>query len=232
VPARSRKAPSSATLRDYFAHYIGSVKSPTVTQKRAIQVSNQIQTQIKITYAKRDRLTVLFRAILALPIAIFIAIISQFQPNAWGPVVLFSLPIVLSLVFRGIYPTYFLNFNKDLLELGTRFLAYVYLLTDRYPTLESNPVVKITFPDINRGKKLNRYLPLIKWLLAVPLFVVGLVYLALSLLFTLLAGVVIVITAQYPKWIARFVYKTFQYWNRVLGYAVILVTDEYPSFKL
>ncbi|MFM9130961.1 MAG: DUF4389 domain-containing protein [Actinomycetes bacterium] len=195
-------------------------------------MKNQIQTQIKISYARRDRLSVFFRLIYALPVAAFIAIISQFSPNAWGPVVLFSLPIILSLAFTGIYPSYFLKFNKDLLGLGTRFLAYLYLLTDRYPSIEDNPVVTITFPDISGGKKLNRYLPLVKWLLAIPLAIVGVIYLALAILLTLIAWIFTFLTAKYPKWIGKFVYKTFQYWNRVLGYAVILVTDEYPSFKL
>ncbi|MEY3387594.1 MAG: hypothetical protein RIQ80_652 [Actinomycetota bacterium] len=195
-------------------------------------MKNQIQTQIKVSYTKRDRLSVFFRLIYALPVAAFIAIISQFSPNAWGPVVLFSLPIVLSLLFTGIYPSYFLNFNKDLLGLGTRFLAYLYLLTDKYPSIEDSQVVKITFPEINGGKKLNRFLPLIKWLLALPLAIVGFVYLAIAILLTLIAWVYTFITASYPKWAGEFVYKTFQYWNRVLGYAVILVTDEYPSFKL
>ena len=195
-------------------------------------MKNQIQTQIKVSYTKRDRISVFFRIIFALPMAAFIFIIGQFSPNAWQPVILFSLPIVLSLLFTGIYPSYFLNFNKSLLDLGTRFLAYVYLLTDKYPSIESNQIVKITFPEISGGKKLNRGLPLVKWLLAIPLVIVGVIYLLIAILFTLIAWLITFTTGDYPKWAGEFVVKTFQYWNRVLGYAVILVTDEYPSFKL
>jgi len=142
------------------------------------------------------------------------------------------MPVVLALVFRGIYPSYVLAFNKSLLSLSTRVTAYILVLNDSYPSIEESADVKITLPEIDGGAKLNRYLPLVKWLLAVPLYIVGLVYVLYGLAVLLFAWFAILFTGKMPASSGAVLLGVTQYWNRVNGYAFLLVTDEYPSFSL
>jgi Mn2+/Fe2+ NRAMP family transporter len=196
-------------------------------------MSNQIETQIDVTLTERNRLTALFRIILVVPMAIFVA---SFAPNwsnnseSWT-VGLLILPAALALVFRQIYPSYLLAFNEALLSLQTRVDAYVLLLTDEYPSIEENDVVSVTFPEVD-AKALNRWLPLIKWFLAIPLYLVGIAYIIYAAFLTLFAWFSILFTGNYPEFCAEGVVGTIAYWNRVVGYALVLVTDEYPSFSL
>ena len=196
-------------------------------------MSNQIETQIDVTLTERNRLTALFRIILVVPMAIFIA---SFAPNwsnntdSWS-VGLLILPAALAIVFRQIYPSYLLAFNEALLSLQTRVDAYVLLLTDEYPSIEENDVVSVTFPEVD-AKQLNRWLPLVKWLLALPLYLVGIVYVIYAALLTLVGWFSILFTGNYPEFCAEGVVGTIAYWNRVVGYALLLVTDEYPTFSL
>jgi hypothetical protein len=196
-------------------------------------MSNQIETQIDVTLTERNRLTALFRIILVVPMAIFIA---SFAPNwsnntdSWS-VGLLILPAVLAIVFRQIYPSYLLAFNEALLSLQTRVDAYVLLLTDEYPSIEENDVVSVTFPEVD-AKALNRWLPLIKWFLAIPLYLVGIAYIIYAAFLTIFAWFSILFTGNYPEFCAEGVVGTIAYWNRVVGYALVLVTDEYPSFSL
>ena len=95
-----------------------------------------------------------------------------------------------------------------------------------------NPRGAVIFPDIKGGKTLNRWLPLVKWFLSIPLVIVGLVYTLIALVMTFLAWVITSLTGNYPKWAGKFVYGTLRFWNRVNGYAFLLVSDKYPSFKL
>lgn len=196
-------------------------------------MSNQIETQIDVSLTERNRLTAFFRIILFVPMAIFIA---SFAPNwsnntdSWS-VGLLILPAALGIVFRQIYPSYLLAFNEALLSLQTRVDAYVLLLTDEYPSIEENDVVSVTFPEVN-AKALNRWLPLIKWFLALPLYLVGIAYIIYAAFLTLFAWISILFTGNYPEFCAEGVVGTIAYWNRVVGYALVLVTDEYPSFSL
>jgi len=200
-------------------------------------VSNQIKTDIKIKYKDRNRTTVFWRGILAFPVIIFVATFTEAtfaQNDNWGfgTAGLIVIPALLAIVFRGKYPSYVLTFNHALIELSTRLAAYVLILNDKYPSIEANSKVSVTFPDIDGGKKLNRWLPLVKWILAIPHYVVGIVYFLITLVVTLIAWVQTSATGKYPKWAGEIVFGTIAYWNRVQGYMLLLVTDKYPSFKL
>ena len=142
------------------------------------------------------------------------------------------IPVLLALLFRGVYPSYLLNFNHAVVELNTRLLAYVFLLTDDFPSIERNPKVAVLIPGIDSGKKLNRWLPLVKWLLAIPLYIVGIFYSIVAVIYTLIAWIHIWSTGKYPEWALTWVVGTIKFWNRVYGYAILLVTDEYPSLLL
>ena len=195
-------------------------------------MSAQIETNIKVEFISRDRISVLFRLILVAPIAIFSSSFSISDATNGWPTAFLVLPALLALVFREVYPSYVLSFNKALLGLSNRIVAFVLLLQDGYPSIESDPRVEITFPEIEGGKKLNRYLPLVKWILAIPLYLVGAVYTVYALALTIFAWISILTSGEYPEWCSKGVVGTISYWNRVAGYAFLLVTDEYPDFNI
>ena len=199
-------------------------------------MSNQIQTIIQVELEDRNRLTAFFRLIIVLPVAIYFSAfaINSYSADNWSYSLggLIIAPTLLALVFRGIYPSYALSFNHALISLETRVNAYVLLLTDDYPSIEENDIVKITLPEVGNGAQLSRVKPLFKWILALPLYVMGIIYLVYGLFLTLFAWFSILFSGKYPVWCADAMVGILAFFNRVYGYAIILVTDEYPSFSL
>ena len=196
-------------------------------------MSNQIMTEISIDLDNRDKNTALFRVFIAVPAFIFLSSFSSFSDEAMGVVGgLLFLPTVLALLFRNKYPSYVLAFNKAFLELSNRITIYVLVLTDSYPSIESNEKLRLIYPEIDGGKKLNPWLPLVKWFLAIPLYFVGLIYAIYALALTFIAWISVVRNGTYPVSKGEEVVKVIAYWNRVYGYAFLLVTDKYPSFSL
>lgn len=202
-----------------------------------VSMSNQIETQIDVTLTERNRVTALFRLVLVVPIAIFLATftpsVADLESSDMNSLYagFFALPVALAIIFRQIYPSYLLAFNEALLSLQTRINAYILLLSDEYPSIEENDVVSVTFPEVD-AKALNRFLPLVKWFLAIPLYLVGIAYIVYALFLTLFAWVSILFTGNYPEYCAEVVVGVMAFWNRVAGYALLLVTDEYPTFSL
>ena len=194
--------------------------------------ANQVETLLEVQLTNRNRKTVFFRGILVFPMAIFIGSFTQsMEAGAAFGGLLFA-PALLALLVRGVYPSYVLSFNKSMLELNARISAYALLLTDEYPSIEANPNIKVELPDIEGGAKLSRVLPLVKWLFAIPLLIVGIIYAVIGLVLTFFAWIITSATGNYPESIANFVLGTIEFWNRLYGYAFILVTDDYPSFTL
>ena len=196
-------------------------------------MTNQILTEIHVDLDNRDKNTALFRVFLAFPVLIFLSSFSEFADNLPGVIGGFLvLPVVLSLLFRNVYPSYVLAFNKALLELSNRINAYLLLLTDEYPSIEANQKVRLIYPEIEGGKKLSPWMPLVKWFVAIPLFLLGVIYAIYALALTLVAWITVIRKGYYPEEKAEEVIKVIAYWNRLYGYALLLVTDEYPSFSL
>ena len=196
-------------------------------------MSNQILTEIHVDLDNRDKNTALFRVFLAFPVLIFLSSFSEFADNLPGVIGGFLvLPVVLSLLFRNVYPSYVLAFNKALLELSNRINVYLLLLTDEYPSIEANQKVRLIYPEIEGGKKLSPWMPLVKWFLAIPHFLLGLIYAIYALALTLIAWFTVISQGHYPEEKAEEVIKVIAYWNRLYGYALLLITDEYPSFSL
>lgn len=196
-------------------------------------MSNQIQTEIHVDLDNRDKNTALFRIFLVVPAVIFISSFSEFSGDFMGVIGGFLvLPVVLSLLVRNVYPSYVLAFNKSLLELSNRINAYALVLTDDYPSIESNQKVILIYPEVDGGKKLSPWMPLVKWFLAIPLFILGIIYAIYALALTLIAWISVVKNGVYPEDKAEEVVKVIAYWNRLYGYSLLLVTDEYPSFSL
>jgi Mn2+/Fe2+ NRAMP family transporter len=196
-------------------------------------MSNQIITEIHVDLDNRDKNTALFRLFLAVPVLIFISSFSEFADDLPGVIGgLLVLPVVLSMLFRNVYPSYVLSFNKALLELSNRITAYLLVLTDQYPSIEANQRVRLIYPEIDGGKKLSPWMPLVKWFLAIPLFLLGIIYAIYGFALTLISWFSVITKGFYPEDKAEEVIKVIAYWNRLYGYALLLVTDEYPSFSL
>jgi len=196
-------------------------------------MSNQIMTEVSVDLDHRDRNSALFRIFIALPAIIFLSSFASFTDEMMGFIGGFLfLPVVLALLIRNKYPSYVLAFNKALLELNNRVSIYVLVLSDSYPSIESNQKVRLIYPEIENGQKLNPWLPLVKWFLAIPLYIVGIFYALYALALTFVAWISVVKNGTYPVDKAEEVVKVIAYWNRVYGYALLLVTDEYPSFSL
>ena len=194
-------------------------------------MSNQIETIIEYQLENRNRKTVFWRGILAFPVVLFLASFSEVVQWGWTGGYLL-LPTLLAIVFTGKYPSYILNFNHGLLELETRLTAYVLLLTDDYPSIERNPKVAILLPDVDGGKKLGRILQIFKIIFVIPLVIVGLFYAIGAMFVTFVAWINTWSTGTYPKWALDYILGTIAFWNRIYGYALLLVTDEYPRFTL
>jgi TRAP-type mannitol/chloroaromatic compound transport system permease small subunit len=194
-------------------------------------MSNQIETIIEYQLENRNRKTVFWRGILAFPVVLFLASFSEVVQWGWTSGYLL-LPTLLAIVFTGKYPSYILNFNHGLLELETRLTAYVLLLTDDYPSIERNPKIAILLPDVDGGKKLGRILQIFKIIFVIPLVIVGLFYAIGAMFVTFVAWINTWSTGTYPKWALDYILGTIAFWNRIYGYALLLVTDEYPRFTL
>jgi len=144
---------------------------------------------------------------------------------------LLFLPIVLMLLFRQKYPRWWFDWNVNLLRFSNRVTAYLALLDDRYPSTDEDQGVHLNldYPD---ARQLNRWLPLVKWFLAIPHYVV-LFFLGIgALVAVIVAWFAIIFTGRYPENLFRFVVGVIRWSNRVTAYAFLLVTDEYPPFQL
>lgn len=187
-----------------------------------------------------DRLTSALRIFTVIPAAILLATVSGGGISAgsggqtWlafgGPGLLF-VPVALMLVFRRKYPRWWFDFNVELLRFTGRVAAYATLLTDVYPSTDEEQGVRLDLPEPDPAQ-LNRWLPLVKWLLALPHLIV-LVLLSIGAFFAVVAAwVSILFTGRYPEALFDYVVGVGRWSLRVVAYAFALVTDEYPPFRL
>jgi TRAP-type mannitol/chloroaromatic compound transport system permease small subunit len=194
-------------------------------------MSNQIETLIEYQLENRDKKTVFWRGILAFPVIIFASTFTEMAHWGWTSGFL-VVPTLLALIFTGKYPSYVLSFNHALIELQTRVTAYVFLLTDDYPSIERNPKIAVLLPDVEGGKKLGRGIQILKVVFVIPLVLVGLIYAIGAAIVTFAAWIHTWSTGRYPEWALNYILGTIQFWNRLYGYALLMVTDEYPRFTL
>ena len=197
-----------------------------------------------VDYPERDlnRISTFFRIFAAIPILILIELLpggsltsGQYYGSTSGFAIsagtVVFVPIVLMLLFRKKYPRWWYDWNIELLRFGNRIGVYVLLMDDEYPSTDERQAVHLDFayPDAER---LSRGLPLVKWFLAIPHYIV-LFFLSIGVFFAVIgAWFAILFTGRYPKGIFDFVEGTIRWHNRVIGYAFSLVTDEYPPFRL
>jgi hypothetical protein len=194
---------------------------------------------------KLDRVTTFFRLIWVIPILIILSLLTA---TGNGTVVTESggraastgggisgglwLATLLMIVVRARYPRWWFDFARELTRFGTRVIAYLALLTDAYPsTVEEQSVhLEIEYPDVERD--LNRWLPLVKWLLAVPHYLVLIVLWLAAIVAVVIAWFAILLTGRYPRGLFDFVEGVVRWTLRVAAYAFLLVTDRYPPFSL
>jgi hypothetical protein len=200
--------------------------------------------RFSVEYPDRDlnRLTTGFRLIVAIPIAIVLGTVgghtAAFGEARHGGAVgagagglLFFAPLLM-IVFRQKYPRWWFDWNLELARFQNRVGIYVALMDDRYPSTDERQSVALDFPYPDAREDLNRWLPLVKWLLAVPHYIL-LVFLWLAAIVAVIfAWFAILFTGRYPRGLFDFVAGVFRWTNRVGAYAFVLVTDRYPPFRL
>jgi hypothetical protein len=138
----------------------------------------------------------------------------------------------LLILFRQKYPRWWFDWNLELLRFNYRVSAYFSLMDDHYPSTDEQQAVHLDYPYPDVLRELNRWLPLVKWLLAIPHYIV-LYFLGIaSLVVHIIAWFAIVFTGNYPRSLFTFIEGVMRWTARVTGYAYALVTDEYPPFRL
>ena len=189
-----------------------------------------------------NRLTTAFRLIVAIPILIVAGSIGGDEGtyagggHAWwvagGTGGLLFLAPLLMILFRQKYPRWWFDWNRELLRFTNRVCVYLALMDDRYPSTDEKQAVTLEFPYPDAKQGLNRWLPLVKWLLAIPHYILLVFLWIAALVSVVIAWFAILFTGRYPRGLFDFVLGVFRWTNRVVGYALILVTDEYPPFRL
>ena len=194
--------------------------------------------RLEIDYAEQlDRLSSFFRIIWIIPIAVILALLTNAgsvgeRRNGLGIHAGLALATALMIVFRQRYPRWWFDFARELTRLATRIWTYLLLLTDQYPSTVDEQAVhlEIDYPDVE--KDLNRWMPLVKWLLAIPHYVVLALLFVGALVSTIIAWFAILFTGRYPRGLFDFVVGVQRWALRVGAYAFLLVTDRYPPFSL
>ena len=189
-----------------------------------------------------NRLTTAFRILVAIPILIVAAAVSGQESSydsgrygwtyAGGAAGLLFFAPLLMIVFRQKYPRWWYDWNLELQRFSNRIGVYLALMDDQYPSTDERQSVRLdyVYPDAKEG--LNRWLPLVKWFLAIPHYIVLAFLWLAALVVIVITWFAILFTGRYPRDLFNFVEGVLRWTNRVVGYAFVLVTDKYPPFRL
>jgi hypothetical protein len=199
-----------------------------------------------------DRLTTLLRMIWIIPIAIILSLISgagetvtntvfvseagevirRTRETAGGLAMGLSAATALMIIFRQRYPRWWFDFSREMTRFEARVGAYAALLTDQYPsTVEEQSVhLEIDYPDVEQD--LNRWMPLVKWFLAIPHYIVLAALGVGAVVAIIIAWFAILFSGRYPRSLFDYVVGVARWGLRVQAYAFLLVTDRYPPFSL
>jgi hypothetical protein len=209
--------------------------------------------RLEVDYPEKlDRLTTFLRILWIIPIAIILSLVSGAGETVTNTVILnesgeiikitrdtagglvtgLAAATALMIIFRQRYPRWWFDFSRELIRFTYRVSAYLFLLTDQYPSTEDEQAIhlEIDYPDVKSD--LNRWMPIVKWLLAIPHYIVLFVLGIGAVLVWICAWVIIVVTGQYPRPLFDYVVGVGRWALRVEAYAVLLVTDQYPPFRL
>jgi hypothetical protein len=207
--------------------------------------ASQYPVQFDVVYPDRqlNRLTTAFRIFTAIPILIVAGSIGGWGGGfghggayaggvGGGAAGLLFFPPLLMILFRRKYPRWWYDWNLELMRFSNRIGVYLALMDDRYPSTDERQSVTLDFPYPDAERDLNRWLPLVKWLLAIPHYIVLFFLVIAAFVCVIIAWFAILFTGRYPRGLFDFVLGVGRWANRVTAYAFILVTDKYPPFRL
>src|SRR5689334_25180221 len=206
---------------------------------------NPYPVTLTVDYPDRplSRLTTFFRLIVAIPILIVLAVLAggSYQWESAGGhtgtvaasgMGLLFLPPLLMILFKRKYPRWWFDWNLELQRFTNRVVVYLALMDDQYPSTDDHQAVHLEYRYPDAGRELNRWLPLVKWLLVIPHLIILLFLWAAAVVVVIIAWFAIVFTGRYPRGMFDFVAGVLRWGQRVIGYAFLLVTDVYPPFSL
>jgi hypothetical protein len=201
--------------------------------------------QLAVEYPDRElnRLTTALRIFTVIPILIVLGSLSGgygewgsggggYWRGGVGGAGLLVVPTLLMLVFRQKYPRWWYDWNLELLRFSNRVAAYLALMNDRYPSTDEPQYVRLELPYPGAPANVNRWLPLVKWLLVIPHIIVLIFLYLAAFVVVVLAWFAILFAGRYPRGMFDFVEGVLRWHNRVAAYALVLVTDQYPPFRL
>jgi hypothetical protein len=207
--------------------------------------STPYAARLDIDYPEKlDRFTSFFRLIWIIPILIILSLLTatgnetvvrageEIRRTGLGITGGLFIATMLMIVFRQRYPRWWFDFARELLRFSTRVAAYLFLLTDQYPSTVDEQAVHLEFDYPDAERDLNRWLPLVKWLLAIPHYIVLAVLVAIAIVVWVIAWFAILFTGRYPRSLFDYVVGVGRWGMRVAAYASLLVTDTYPPFSL
>lgn len=229
------------------------MNSNQAVSKKANMQSDNYAARLKVDYpGELDRGSTLLRLIFIIPIAIILSLVSGSGETVINTIYLndaqevirrtsettgglaASLPVAVALMIlvRQRYPRWWFDFLRELTRFGARVCSYAFLLTDKYPsTVDTQAVhLEIDYPEVETD--LQRWMPLVKWFLAIPHYIVLAILSVASVFAAIFAWFAIMVTGKYPKDLFDFNVGVMRWWLRVNAYAFLLVTDEYPPFSL
>jgi hypothetical protein len=203
-----------------------------------VTITPTYPVNLDVEYPDRElnRLTTFFRIFTVIPIFIILSLLSS-SGESYGRVGITAagyvvLPTLLMLLFRQKYPHWWFDWNRALTGFSFRVSSYLALLRDEYPATDEDQAVHVTMQYPDATSELNRWLPLVKWILAIPHYIV-LFFLGIALLVcVIVAWFAILITGRYPRGLFDFVLGVQRWSLRVFAYAFLLLTDVYPPFRL
>ena len=190
----------------------------------------------------RDRQRVALRIFYAIPIAILLSVVgggsmvfdqagAAQAGTASAGGVLFLGPLLM-ILFRQKYPRWWWEWNLQITRFSNRVGSFVLLLRDEYPATDDDQAVEFDMPYPDAKTELVRWMPLVKWFLAIPHFIVLILLAIAVVVVTIISWFAILFTGQHPRGMHAFTVGVLRWANRVNGYAFMLVTDKYPPFSL
>ena len=206
------------------------------------QVSYPVQFSVDYPDRALSRASTAFRIVLVIPIAIVLGAVSggtwewssgqQTMEVAAGAGGLLFFAPVLMILFRQKYPRWWFDWNLELQRFSNRVGVYLALMDDRYPSTTDQQSVRLEYPYPDAERDLNRWMPLVKWFLAIPHYIVLFFLWIATIVVVIFAWFAILFTGRYPQGMFDFVEGVIRWQNRVVAYAFVLVTDRYPPFHL
>jgi Domain of unknown function (DUF4389) len=216
-------------------------QQPSETSPGAEPESYPVRFAVDYPDRQLNRLTSFFRVFTVIPIAIVLGAVAGGSSSGsydetsvivigGGGLLVFA-PLLM-ILFRQKYPRWWFDFNRELLRFSNRVFVYLTLMDDTYPSTDEEQSVhlQLDYPDVERD--LNRWLPLVKWLLAIPHLIILFFLFIPTVIVVVIAWFAILFTGRYPRSLFDFVEGVIAWGNRVTGYAFLMTTDRYPPFQL